>query len=776
MAQSKKLTLRKYKKEMAVDGSSDVEQKEGMHTDLKTDAHKPENLSPGQKPLKKKLKYKLSSEEWEKVKKKEKKNSKGKMSPKLKKRLQIGIGIFSVLFILLGLLGYFYVYIPFNNIRNAAVNVRNELSLLSVEFESKDLSSLDTRIENIKTELQIVDDEIAQYQFLQSIPLTAGYYDNLQTVQEITRKTDNLFDATIPELKRVLELTGFKTDTTTVLVTGNEDKPALALVMSEMPQYLELYEDIEPELLAVLNEFNNIDPDYITPFGVPDFGARDALLEVQQFVREYPETADQTVDFLSFVPTLIGAEGEASYLVILQNEAEMRASGGLLTSYGHMTIKDGELQDEILLSDMWNLEIYVSFTLGIDTGYRNIYGQNFLMNQGCGSNYLRAQDSGIYPDLHWTMTTLADYYDIANEFNKLDYPDYDHIVILNQTFAENLIGIIEPLEVEGFGEVTGESLFEFIKSETDDPSLSFSPERKQIIEDIANAAKEKFFELELENIPNIVQIFTNSIYAKDFSLASETDLELQAFFDKYGITGRITQDFDGDYFHLNEAQNCSLKLNLFVRNSVDLTATINEDGSIDRDVYVHWTQEELFDEERELQYSDLERFSYRAWVRIFAPPGVEETAEIDPFFGISKSFETDGLERSGSLGYIPQEYYDEVVNKYISDNVIRFDHRRFTESDPIAEQELNVSYSLPNNLNYIANGNTYELLIQKHPGKSWGEEYTVTIDDRGQTYTTSFVLNRDKVVTYQNGIISVENYENDLDWIVKLVNRLRLDS
>ncbi|MCA9380673.1 hypothetical protein KC678_00215, partial [Candidatus Dojkabacteria bacterium] len=308
--------------------------------------------------------------------------------------------------------------------------------------------------------------------------------------------------------------------------------------------------------------------------------------------------------------------------------------------------------------------------------------------------------------------------------------------------------------------VTADSLYEFIKEETDDPALSFSPERKAIIKDIANAAKEKFLELPLSDMSKITDIFVSSINGKDIGFYSEEE-SMQDFFDKYSMSGRIVKDFNGDYFHLNEAQNCSLKLNKFVRDEVTQDITISDAGDISKNVNVTWIQPQVYDDSLKLQYDPDGFFTYRAWVRLFVPLEVA-------------TFESDGLKRSGFLYYAPKEYNDDEMEKAVSDNIIRFDHRRLKEEDPIPGQELNVSYDLPSNLNYVAN-NGYKMLIQKHPGKSWGEKYIININQDGQVHTVEFILDRDKVVNYKDGIISVENYESKLDWLVELVDGLPLN-
>jgi hypothetical protein len=693
---------------------------------------------------------------------------KKRVSKNKKKRLYIGLGILFTALVLCGTLTYFFVIIPTLNIRNSISAIRESVSNIVTDFDKKDLTLLEERIGNIQSELDEIDEELTRFDFLATIPTMQGYYNNLQRVRNIVEKSDLLLTDMLPQLQNVLATTGFQVDSTNEVAEGNtspegdleeEAQSATSMILAELPEYLNLYEDIQPQIYDIFSEVERINTAYVPNFA--GYNLNQGVKDFQKFAKEYPRLSGQTISFLREMPELVGSnDGPTDYLIVLQNESEMRASGGLLTAFGNMTLDKGEFNDEISFSDMWNLETYVSYSLGIDTGNRNIYGQLHLMNLGCGSTYLRAQDSGLYPDLYWTAEKFTEYYDIANSYNPVDFPDYDHMVIVNLAFAENILSLIQPLEVEGYGEVTAENLFEFIKEETDDPSLSFSPERKAIIKDIANAAKDRFSELPLSDIKQIVNTFVDSINSRDIAFYSPNP-GLQNFFDAYSMSGRMAYDFNGDYFHFNEAQNCSLKLNKFVRNDITQDVYINDDGSVSKKVYVHWEQDTVYEEDLRLQYDPTGHFTYRAWVRVFAPEG-------------SDNFESDGLQKSGFLYYPPEVYYDDVMNKEVSDNVIRFDHRRLSEDDPAPTQDLTVTYDLPSYLNYEARGN-YALLIQKHPGKSWGEPYTLNIHHNGEIYTILFTLDRDKVVRYEDGIITVENYESKLDWLAELIDTLPLE-
>lgn len=710
----------------------------------------------------------LNLSQVEKDPKNAKKIKQKKIKPKRsRKKLYIFLFLLIIILGILSALTVHFVVIPAQKVYNSAQNIQDNIYALLGDVKNKDISSLEIYLNNVKSEIGNINKEIDKFDILATWDVTKGYYDNFKQAQVILNKSDLLITDVLPDLKNLLEITGFKTQKTpedygiitpeTEESTGESDEGAITLILKEMPRYLNLYNEIEPRIIEILQEFKKINPDYLPSIG--SFDLKDNLAEINTFADEFPSISKKTVDFLKEMPQLLGSEEPTTYLLILQNETEMRASGGLLTAFGTVEVVNGEISDDLSLTDTWQLQ-YDMWRIGLPMPRNNIYGQAYLMNSGCGATEARVQDVAMYPDLYISTSYFREYYDRVKQYFPAKYPDYDHVLILNYAFSENLLELIQPLEVEGFGVVNAENLYNFIKNETDNPENFYDEDRKKIIKDLAKASKEKLLDLGIAEIPKVIDLIVRSFQAKDIALASK-DERMQAYLDLYNMSGRSAQEFEGDYFQLNEAQNCSLKLNKFVRDTVQMNINIDDSGNISNSVHVKWLQPQIYDPSLKGQYSPTLQYSYRAWVRFFLPLGTHNIL-------------SDGFSRSGYLYYYPKTYIDSEMNKQVSDNIVQFDHRRFNDSDPIEKDEMNISYTLPENLNYNAQGK-YRLLIQKHPGKSWGEKYTINISYRGSVSTVEFTLDRDKVITFKDGLITVDNYEKGLDWITELSYRIPWD-
>lgn len=695
--------------------------------------------------------------------------------PAKRRRLVYKVAMFIFVFLVISALFFLarYVIAPSLRIYSYVSDIKSNVKSLANDFSNKNLSNLDIYLQNLDDNIYKINAEFDNFDFLKTLEATKGYYNNFQILKEILQKTSSLVLGVFPDLKNVMASSGFDVDVNKVLPpeekseSENEEHDTFNLIMGELPLYLEIYDRSLPKILEITELFKSIDQNYVPE--LPGFSFRDDLLSIQSVLEDFPETSKKMVEFIKYVPALIGSETPVDYLVVLQNESELRGSGGLLTAYGNMRLEKGDFGDGISFIDMWDLQFdlwkLVEYGLIWRMPIDNIYGQSYLMNTGCGATESRAQDVGMYPDLYRSLYMFKPYYDLALQYNDYlenKYHPYQHMVIVNHAFAEKLLALVQPLEVEGFGMVTADTLFDFIKSDSDNQEKysGFDPNRKQIVGKIAKEVKNKLFNLPIEKMPELISTLINLFMAKDISFASD-DANMQAFFDQYGLTARTYNNSKGDYFQLNEAQNCALKLNKFVKNTVSHDVYIDPDGRIRKNIFVHWTQGTVYNESLYFQYSPTLQWAYRSWVRLFMPEG-------------SYNINSDGLEKSRTLGYLwynPIEYFDDVMQKYTSDNIIQFDHRRLSESDPIAVQALTVSYNLPDSINYNTDGE-YSLVLQKHPGKSWGEKHQITVHINGTEIYTEVVLDRDKIITYKDGIIKVDNLDKRLDWIMDTVNKI----
>jgi len=168
--------------------------------------------------------------------------------------------------------------------------------------------------------------------------------------------------------------------------------------------------------------------------------------------------------------------------------------------------------------------------------------------------------------------------------------------------------------------------------------------------------------------------------------------------------------FDGDYFHLNEANFGGAKSNLFTDQKVEQKYSVSADGTITKTVTVNYKNPNAPSD------CNLERGGlclnapWRNWFRVYVPKGAKL------------------LDSSGSE--VKMKTYDEL-GKTVFEG--------FLTVRPLGIGRLTLTYSLPFK---VKKGSPLPLMIQKQPGTD-GDEYTLIVNGKTKE---KFILDSDKTL------------------------------
>lgn len=265
-------------------------------------------------------------------------------------------------------------------------------------------------------------------------------------------------------------------------------------------------------------------------------------------------------------PSLTGFPfGNRTYLVLFQNNYELRPTGGFISTYGELTFSHG-VYTGIEFHDVYG-EIddhpYVEPPLILKT---------LLENEDYEGHSFR--DSNIDPDLTIAKDEIIDFYQKTN-------PDIrvDGVIAADFTFLENLVGMYEPLKVEGY-ELTKQNLFETLST---------------IVSDIDRHNEEA-----LANRKNISGVIVKKIITKSVifpwrlkALMNEAvrgfeEKHLLAAMDRKGVAksfakrnwdGALPNSEIGDFLAINDANYGGMKSNRYLLRDVtyELTVTSERD-------------------------------------------------------------------------------------------------------------------------------------------------------------------------------------------------------
>lgn len=177
------------------------------------------------------------------------------------------------------------------------------------------------------------------------------------------------------------------------------------------------------------------------------------------------------------LPVVLGADGNGpkTYLLLVQNEDELRPTGGFITTVGRLVVQDGEI-------------VSLDFE-GVDNEQedwtRPYPAAPWQLQEYMNAEVLILRDSNWFADFP-TSARWAEYLFSYNHADSLD-----GVIAFDQQFLVILLGALGPLEVEGAPyPITSSNVIEYMRSAKLPPAGEPVPPnwyRKTFIEDIADA-------------------------------------------------------------------------------------------------------------------------------------------------------------------------------------------------------------------------------------------------------------------------------------------------
>jgi hypothetical protein len=165
---------------------------------------------------------------------------------------------------------------------------------------------------------------------------------------------------------------------------------------------------------------------------------------VQEWVKRldrYLPLLEPGVKGTLYLPRLLGVDNPCTYLVLIQNEDELRASGGFISGVARVTIEKGSI-----------IELEFEDSYAVDDFSQSYPEPPAPLLEYMLSGLWLFRDSNWSPDFPTSARAAIDLYTISRDVQ------VDGVVALDQQAIRLLIGALGPLQVEGYDEpVTGQN-------------------------------------------------------------------------------------------------------------------------------------------------------------------------------------------------------------------------------------------------------------------------------------------------------------------------------
>jgi len=610
------------------------------------------------------------------------------------------VAAFIVIFAIAGALSY--------RVYKQARRTEKSVKELIAASEEKDFGKLKQELENTKEEVKKLQSTYKTITWMKIVPFIGGFVKDGQHGLNAALHGIEGAEIVIETIEPYAGMIGFTTKEPQV-ENGETTQNMLDFVIKTIPDIIPKSDELIEKVALVKAEVDKIDPDRY-PEEFSGMRIREKVKEGIELVDLIAELVENSKPLLEAAPYLLGSEDERTYMIIFQNDKELRPTGGFLTGYSIAKVSKGKFEP-VTSNDIYNLDNLYTPSVEAPEPLRKYIKGPYLIT----SNY-RLRDMNWSPDFSEAMELFT------KESAKAGIDGIDGIIAVDTQALVNVMYVLVEIQVPGYGGYSN-NIVELCKcpqivyelehfadlegpivwSENEPGKIVFVPpnydNRKIIIGPMMNTILSNALGLPAEKMPALFEAIARSILEKHV-LVYMFDEEVQKAAEDFGIAG-VIKDYGGDYLHVNDANLGGRKSNLYVTQEVQQDIEIARDGTVEKTLTITYKNPE--------KYTGWLNSVLPNWVRIYVPEG-------------SELIETQGLEDE-------PEPYEELGKTVFAG---------YFELRPLGVSKVEVKYKLPFKVS-----DDYSLYLQKQPGKD-APLYVVNV---GKT-SDEFFLRTDKEIRY----------------------------
>lgn len=550
-------------------------------------------------------------------------------------------------------------------------------------FEGRDLATATTELASTKEALSLAQRSWDGVTPLRYLPLLGSYISDANHALSVAQTGTEIGDLVIAAIEPYAEIMGFTGSTGGDLgLATAEDR--IIFVAETVEKLAPQMDAISGKLKQMSNEFDQINPKRY-PTSLAGTPVRERITTLQSTISGATDSLSQFQPIVKLLPDLLGNPDSKKYLIVFQNDAELRPTGGFLTAYATMSILKGKITPGVS-EDIYTLDAAFKKKVPAPDPIKKYLPLVYNWN---------LRDMNLSPDFKQSMDTFTGYMSEVP-----GAPEFDALIAIDTHVPVAILKVLGPIGVPGYG---GQFSAE-IDPRCDCPQVIYALEniitrptyeiregRKSILGPLMNSMLANMMGSPKAKWAEFFNIFTSSIKEKHL-LMYFRDANRQAAVESLGAAGRIN-DYVGDYLHINDTNFAGAKSNMFVTQEVEETVSIGEGGGLTKKLVLTYKNPRPGDNcNLEAGLLCLNGI-LRNWQRIYVPQGARLLS--------AQGYEVD-MTTSEDLGKTVFEGF-------------------FTLA-PQSVKKLEVEYTVPAG---TVSGD-YKLLIQKQPGTK-EIKHTITV-------------------------------------------------
>lgn len=383
-------------------------------------------------------------------------------------------------------------------------------------------------------------------------------------------------------------------------------------------------------------------------------------------------------------------DSQKTFLILFQNNLEIRPGGGYIGSFGILKLKNGKVE-ELQTHDLSN------FDGRIPDGVKPPYPMEETLN----IHSWKLRDSNWSPDFPTNAKKAEEFYYMGQGEEK-----FDGVIGITSNVLISFLKVTGPVQIEGYpGTFDSENAIVSLEYQVEKGYAQQGiklGERKSVMNLLAKEVMSRVSNLSNAQKLELAKIVLEDLQKKDIQLYFKNP-ELEKKVEQSKWSGEVDENWSKDYLMISDANLGAYKSDYFVKRSIDYSVDLTKDKpeAVLKITYNHTAKQK-----------DWMTNNYQDYLRVYAP---------------------NNFWLSSYPGLTNPKFAEEFGKKYFG----------FLINVPIGTQKtFEFNYALPKELK-----DNYDLKIQKQAGINDVPVTVHIINPDGSKKDYNIILNSDLILS-----------------------------
>lgn len=598
----------------------------------------------------------------------------------------------AVILVVLVVLGFLGIVRPAQKLMADGKQAMVVAQELGEAAKTQNIVTVSEKIGPAKEKVSLLQKDLQSFAWVKFVPVANGYYADAEHAMKAGIAGLEVGQIAVESILPYADLLGLKGKGT---FTGGTAEERIMQTVKTLDKITPKIDEIIDKAKIVKSELDQINPNR--------YPEKYKGIMVREKIRYYRSLVDEGVIFLAEsgpvikrLPEFLGEPKAKRYLILFQNDKELRPTGGFLTAYAVFRVEHGKIIAE-RSDDIYKLDATIGNKPRAPEPILKYLPNEYVWH---------LRNTNLSPDF---AVSMGDFWKIYQQSS--ERVNVDGIVAIDTQFVTKIMDVIGVVKAYGIEFSTKKV------PECDCPMIIYELEKyaDQPVAYERGSRKDMIGVLMGEMMRIIFQrpggfgpVFQAAIEAMNEKhlLVWIRDPEIQKVAESLNAAGRI-KDYEGDYLHINDANFGGAKANMYVKQAVEQKIEVGNDGVITKTVTLKYNNY-YAGSDCDLEHGQLcLNAPLRNWIRVYVPKG-------------STLIEGKGSE----------------VKIITSEDLGKTVFEGFFVVRPKGSAQMQLKYRLPFK---ARSGDDLKMLIQKQPGTE-EPEYTINTGKK----TEKFKLLTDK--------------------------------